>query len=84
LERRDIRQHCGVIVVKNVCLRIRRRLCSARAPISRAQIAVGIESDRGKCLKLLHSSQPRALCPMRRDENPLPQERIETPVWNSI
>src|SRR5260370_2971497 len=84
LDRRDLRQHRGVIVFKNVGFLILRRLCSARAPVSRAQIAVGIESDSRRLLKLLHSSLPRTLRPMGRDENPLAQERIEAPVWNSI
>ena len=64
LERRNLRQHRGVIVVKNVGFRIPRRLCSARAPIPRAQITAGIESDRARFLKLLHSPQPRALGPI--------------------
>jgi len=84
MERRDVRQHRGVIVVKNVGLRIPRRLRSARAPISRAQVTVGIESNCGRRLKCFDPPQPRALGPMGRDQNPLSQERIETPVWNSI
>jgi hypothetical protein len=39
---RNIWQHRGVIVVKKVGFRVRRRLRAARAPISRAQITIGI------------------------------------------
>jgi hypothetical protein len=84
VERRELRQHRRVIVVKNVGLRIRGRLRSSCAPISGTQVTVGIERSCGRRLKLLYSSQPRTLGPMRRDENPFPQERIESPVWNSI
>src|SRR5260370_1198105 len=84
LDRRDLRQHRGVIVFKNVGFLILRCLCSARAPVSWAQIAIRIETDSWRLLKLLHSSLPRTLRPMGRDENPLAQERIEAPVWNSI
>src|SRR6266571_6273360 len=58
LERRNIGQHRGVIVLKNVCLSVRRRLCAASAPISRAQTTIGIESDGSRRMNFLDSSQP--------------------------
>src|SRR5260370_41205168 len=45
LDRRDLRQHRGVIVFKNVGFLILRWLCSARAPVSWSQITIRIETN---------------------------------------
>ena len=71
-------QKRGEVVLENIRFRIFGRLPAAGALISRAKIAVGIVSDRRWRGKLLHFSLPRALRPLRRDQDPLSQERIES------
>src|ERR1700746_1251658 len=61
LQGRDFRQHRGVIIAKNVGFRIPRSLGAARALVARTQIAVGIESERGRLMNLFHSSEPWTL-----------------------
>src|SRR2546421_10655391 len=64
LELPDVRQHRRVIVIKSVRFRITWRLRSARALITRAQIAVRIERDRRRSYELFHFPLPRPPHPM--------------------
>lgn len=77
LQRLDIRQKRGKIVLKDVRLRILRSLLSVDTFVSGTEITVWIVGDRRRRWKLFYFSLPGAIHSLRRDHNPFPQERIE-------
>ena len=83
LQRLDFGQKRGKIVVEGVSSGILRSLLAAGSLVSRAEITIGIVSNRRWRWKLFHFSLPRALGPLRRDEHPLAQERIEAFVGSA-
>ena len=70
-------QQRGKIVVERVSCGVGRRLLAASALVPRAQIAVGIVSNRRRRRKLLDFSLPGAPGALWRDKDPLPQQRVE-------
>src|SRR5690348_13703616 len=53
-------------------------MVATSALVSGAEITIGVVGNRRRCGKLLHFSLPGALGTLRRDEDPLSQERIES------
>ncbi len=80
-QRLGLGQERRKVVFKHISFRVGWHLFAASALVSGAQVAIRIVSDSRSQRKFFGLALPRTLRALRRDEDPLPQQRIEAFVW---
>jgi len=71
-------EDCSKVICKGVHRSVLWIFVSARASISRAEVAGGIVGGLIRFLRLFDLTLPRSLCSMRRDQDVFSEQRI---IW---